>query len=392
MAKVQLGIDLFLKEHLDLIKGKRIALLAHGASVDSTLTPTPQLLNQIPDTKLSHLFGPEHGLFGTEQDMESVNEITDPITGLHVVSLYGKTLDTLKPKAKDLAGFDILICDLQDIGSRYYTYIYTMSLCMKACAEAGKKVIVLDRPNPINGVDVQGNVLERKFASFVGLYPLPVRHGMTIGELAKYFNTEENIGCDLTVIPMKGWKRTMYYDETGLEFIPPSPNMPWLTTALVYPGMCLIEATILSEGRGTTMPFEWMGAPFIKAREFSEALNALQLPGVHFRPIYFKPNFQKWKGGECGGVQIHILDRKTLLPFEMGLYLIKTAIDLYPSKFRWRDRPYEFVSDVAPIDMLTGSSDFRQLVGDGNKLKKWIISWQIDIDVFMQKREKYLLY
>lgn len=391
-ARVQLGIDVLLREKIDLLKGKRVALLAHGASVNSRLEPTPRLLYQHPDVNLTLLFGPEHGLFGTAQDMEGVSSSRDPETGLEVISLYGSTLESLKPRVEQLDRFDVLVCDLQDVGSRYYTYIYTMALCMEACAEAGKQVIVLDRPNPLNGIDIEGNILKKKFASFVGLYPLPVRHGMTIAELANFLNEQEGIGCDLTVIPMRGWQREWYFDQTRLPFIAPSPNMPTLNTAIVYPGMCLIEATELSEGRGTTMPFEWVGAPYFSADELAENLNEQGLEGIYFRPIRFKPNYQKWHGEECSGVQLHVTDRNRFKPYKTGLILVKTIRDLYPEKFHWRERPYEFVTDIPAIDLLTGSNEYRRTVSKAESLEPWFKKCQADADKFRRRRKPYLLY
>ncbi len=389
---VHLGIDNLLAEHMHLLKGKRVALLAHVASVDRQLRFTPTLLDEHPEVNLTVLFGPEHGLYGTAQDMEGVSTSIDPGTGLDVISLYGTTLESLKPKPEDLDRFDVLVCDLQDIGSRYYTYIYTVALCMEACAAADKPVIVLDRPNPLNGITIEGNMLQREFASFVGLYPLPVRHGMTIGELAQYFNETEQFGCDLTVIPMTGWLREYYYDQTGLTFVPPSPNMPTLQAGIVYPGMCLIEATELSEGRGTTMPFEWIGAPYIEARGLSDALNKQDLSGVYFRPTSFKPNYQKCQRKECFGVQVHVLDRDKFESFKAGLILLKTIHDLYPDDFRWREKPYEFVTDIPAIDLLTGSDIYRNCLIHNQSLDAYMASWPEEMEAFREERRRYCLY
>lgn len=389
---IQLGIDVLLKEKVDLLKGKRLALLAHRASVDNRLQQTKNLLHEHPDVNLTILFGPEHSLYGTAQDMEEVDSSRDPETGLDVLSLYGSTRDSLKPKKEHLDRFDVLVCDLQDVGSRYYTYIYTMALCMEACAELEKSVIVLDRPNPINGVDIEGNILKREFSSFVGLYPLPVRHGMTIGELAQYFNVEEKINCNLTVIPMKGWRRLWYFDQTGLQFVPPSPNMPTVNTAIVYPGMCLIEATGLSEGRGTTTPFEWIGAPYIDADSLASELNALSLEGVSFRSIHFRPDRQKWKGEECFGVGLHISDRHQFKPYQTGLIVLKTIVELYPAEFHWRTKPYEFETDIPAINLLTGSDEFLALLMKKRPLEPWFSKWPDEIEKFRERRKPYLLY
>lgn len=378
---VRTGLDqIFSKKAV--FKGKKVALLAHPASVDSKLHHALDLFlkNKI---RLTQLFGPEHGITGTAQDMDSVESSVDAQTGLPIKSLYGLNLESLKPSPTDLKDVDILVCDLQDIGSRYYTFITTMVFCMQACATAGKKMIVLDRPNPINGVDMEGPLLEKGFESFIGLYPIPVRHGMTIGELALYFNEEEKIGCDLEVIPMKGWKRKMFFDETGLPWVPPSPNMPTLDTALVYPGMCLLEATNISEGRGTTKPFEFFGAPYIQAENLIAALNKLKLPGVFFRPLSFKPNFQKWAGENCQGAQIHITDRKKFRPYQTGRAVLKTILEMYPVYFKWRGKPYEFVTDIPAIDLLSGSSALRKNLETKSPLKNIGNKWP---------RNKYLLY
>ncbi|MBF0106758.1 MAG: DUF1343 domain-containing protein [Deltaproteobacteria bacterium] len=389
---VSLGIDILLKGQTRLLKGKRVALLTHGAGVDSHLHATRSLFYNHGAIDLTLLFAPEHGLYGIAQDMEGVLTERDRETGLDVVSLYGRSATSLKPKVRDLDRFDCLVCDLQDVGSRYYTFIYTMALCMKACAEAGKRVIVLDRPNPINGVDVEGPLLKRQFASFVGLYPLPVRHGMTIGELALYFNETEGFGCDLTVMPMKGWRRTMYFDETGLCWIPPSPNMPHLNTAILYPGLCLIEATQLSEGRGTTKPFEWVGAPFIEAHKLAVHLNALGLKGAVFSPVSFRPGYQKHQGQVCHGVQIHVTDRSLFKPYETGLRLIDALYKLYPDSFKWREKAYEFVKDIPAIDLLTGDAYFMGIVGECGGLDKYIKCCAKESRDFFKKRKKYLLY
>lgn len=389
---MQLGVDNLIQNHKHLLKNKRVGLLTHSAALSTSLESTLEILNKDPDINLVLLFGPEHGVFGTAQDMEGVASSKDPLTGLPIVSLYGNSLETLKPKKEDIKKIDVLICDLQDIGVRYYTYIYTLAFCMQTCAELGKKVIVLDRPNPLNGVDMEGNVLDKKYSSFVGWYSLPVRHGMTIGELAQYFNKEESIGCDLKVIPMKGWKREWYFDETGVTWTPPSPNMPKLSTAIVYPGGCLIEATQLSEGRGTTMPFEWIGAPYINARELADQLNELKLPEVLFQAFHFKPNFQKYADQECKGVQIHVKDRKNFKSFLTTLHIIQTIHNLYPKDFAWRDKAYEFVTNIPAIDLLCGCDTFRKIIEKRGHISAWEKTWEEDLREFETKRMGYLIY
>ncbi|HBF12973.1 MAG TPA: DUF1343 domain-containing protein [Deltaproteobacteria bacterium] len=356
---VKLGIDnLFSKKMIGL--AKRMGLLAHPASINKNYKHTLDLLLE-KGVKVTQLFGPEHGLFGTAQDMVGCDSQTDPRTGLPVASLYGNHFDSLSPKAEHLKNIDILVCDLQDVGSRYYTFIYTIALCMKACAQKNIPVVVLDRPNPINGVTLEGPLLQPGFESFVGLFSgIPVRHAFTVGELALYFNTEHKIHCDLTVVSMKGWKRSMYYDDTDLPWINPSPNMPSLETALVYPGMCLVEATEVSEGRGTTKPFELAGAPFIEPDKLVASLEKEKLPGVVFRPTWFRPMFQKWAGIDCGGIQLHITNQKTFKSFATGLAFIKHVAKLYPQDFQWRSKTYEFVDTIPAIDLLTGSAQIRE--------------------------------
>lgn len=387
-----LGVDQFLQKHLSLVKGKKIGLLAHGASVTSTFKWVPQVFSEHDQVDLVQLFGPEHGVFGTAQDMEGVENCIEPITGIPVASLYGRTVESLKPKENDLKTIDVLVCDLQDVGTRFYTYVYTMAFCLEACAKMNIPVIVLDRPNPLGGDRIEGNVLtDLSFRSFVGWYSLPVRHGMTIGELAKMWNATENFNCDLTVIPMQNWKRSFYYDQTGLRFVPPSPNMPTLDTALVYPGGCLIEATEVSEGRGTTMPFEWMGAPYMNAGILTEELNGLNLSGVHFRPFHFKPSFQKWAGQECCGVQLHVTDRQNYDSYTVGLYVIQTMKKLFP-EFSWREKAYEFVEDIPAIDLLVGGSWFRETLEDKASIQQHCQQFAEQCQVFAKDRKEFLLY
>ncbi len=389
---MQTGIDRLFEENLIDFKNKRVGLLLHPASVNAEVIPTLDIFLNQPEVTVTQLFGPEHGIWGCAQDMVGVESAIDSHSRLPVKSLYGSTVNSLKPTAKDLNEVDILVCDLQDIGSRYYTFIYTMAFCMEACAQLGKEIVVLDRPNPINGVNIEGKILQKGFESFVGLYPLPIRHGMTIGELANFFNEEFNIECNLKVVPMKGWKRSAFFDETKLPWVAPSPNMPTMDTALVYPGMCLIEATNLSEGRGTTRPFETIGAPFIDPHELALKLNELQLEGVVFRGHVFRPAFQKWKDQDCGGVQIHIKDRQVFRPVLTGVTLLKTIIDLYPNDFAWRDQPYEFVKEIPAIDLLSGDEMLRKKLEKHAPLKNITDDWEKGYDLFIKKRKKYLLY
>jgi len=393
MKKVITGLERLLAAPKKYIKGKRVGLLVNHTSVAKDGLPSFIHFHRHDDFKLVKLFAPEHGLYGVDQDMVDVDHGSEPATGVPVVSLYGKDQASLTPEAGLMKNIDTLVYDIQDIGSRYYTFIYTLANCMQTCKEADVPVVVCDRPNPINGVRVEGNLVREGWHSFVGQYSLPNRHGMTVGELAQWFNEELEIGCDLTVVPMKGWKREMWYDQTGLLWVSPSPNMTRVSTATVYPGMCLIEGTQLSEGRGTTLPFELCGAPGIDAHPLAEALNAEKLPGVLFRPQYFKPGFQKCAGETCGGVQLHVTNRDTFKPLITGIAVIRTIAGLFPKVFKWRTEPYEFVSDRPAIDLLYGHPEFREtLLNSSHSLRDIENSWKADLKSFQAIRNNYLLY
>jgi uncharacterized protein YbbC (DUF1343 family) len=388
---VRTGLDVLLDDPRP-IKGKRIGIVTNQSGVTRDLRHVVPLLHAGRDWTLTALFGPEHGIWGEAQDMDHVTDSVDPATGLRVHSLYGDSEEKLAPTAEMLRNVDALVIDLQDIGARYYTFIYTMALCMGVAAKSGVSVVVLDRPNPIDGVHLEGNIREDKYSSFVGMYPLPVRHGMTAGELARYFNKVFQLNCELEVVPMRGWKRSMWWDETALPWVIPSPNMPTIATATVYPGMCLIEGTNLSEGRGTTRPFEFFGAPWLEPFKLAEALNRLDLPGVRFRPHYFMPTFQKHAGKVCGGVELHVHDRVAFEPFRSGLWCVKIARDQNPEKFDWRRETYEFVTDRLAIDLLAGSARFRELVENGGDIDSWVGEWNAPLGEFKRRREEFLLY
>jgi uncharacterized protein YbbC (DUF1343 family) len=387
-AKVQSGLDVLMAADLKELRGARVGILSHQASVDIRLRHIISLLHA-RNTQITAIYAPEHGLWGTAQDQVEIDPSRESILNVPIFSLYGKHRS---PTEEMLAGIDILICDLQDIGSRYYTFIWTMALAMQACAKTGKKFIVLDRPNPINGVDMEGPVLDLHFASFVGLYPVPVRHGMTIGEIALWLNGRMKLGADLTIIRMKGWKRSMYFEETGLPWVLPSPNMPTVDTAVVYPGGCLIEGTNLSEGRGTTRPFELLGAPFINPESLAGILNRENLPGVTFRSCRFDPTFHKFQGDSCGGVQIHVQDRRTFKPFLTTLTLIQRCFDLHETKFAWRDPPYEYERVKLPFDILCGTDTIREAIESGRPVRNLQDDWQADISAFARERKPFLLY
>jgi uncharacterized protein YbbC (DUF1343 family) len=393
---VRPGLEVLIDDEPWRIHGKRIGLVTNQSAVASNLQHAVKLLAAGRGWKLTALFGPEHGVWGEAQDMAHVDHSTDPLTGLPVYSLYGKSEADLSPRREVLRGLDALVIDLQDIGSRYYTFIYTMALCMREAAPLGLEVIVLDRPNPIDGAHIEGNIREEKYSSFVGMFPLPTRHGMTAGELARYFaryySELQKVECKLTVVPMKGWHRWMWWGDTGLPWVIPSPNMPTVYTATVYPGMCLVEGTNLSEGRGTTHPFEIFGAPWLESFKFADQLNRLDLPGVRFRPHYFIPTFQKHAGKVCGGVELHVTNRAIFEPYRTGLWCVKVARDMNPDEFKWRTETHEFVSDRLAIDLLAGSSRYRELVENGGNIDEWAHEWVGPLHDFARMRGEFLLY
>lgn len=376
----QLGVEVLLQQRTDLVEGKRIGLITNPTGVNQRLESDIDLLYADPRIKLVALFGPEHGVRGGRQAGADVASYTDPATGVPVYSLYGKTR---KPTPAMLKNVDVLVFDIQAVGTRYYTYLYTLAYAMQAAAEKHIPFIVLDRPNPLGGLKVQGPVLEPEQSSFVGLYPIALRYGMTIGELARLFNDEFHIGADLTVVKMHGWKRWMYFDDTPLQFVMPSPNMPTLTTALVYPGLGLIEGTNVSEGRGTTRPFELIGAPWINAEALARALNAENVAGVRFRPAYFTPTFSKYHGEPCAGVQVHVMNRNAFNPVVTGLSVIKTIHDNYPHKFAFKSRHF---------DHLIGNSWVRKGIESGVSIAAMRKRWQKSLKRFEQERKQYLLY
>ena len=382
---VKLGLEVLLEQRPDLLAGRRVGLVAGASSVDARLVSSVERLRC--HVNLTTLFGPEHGLRGEAQAGQHVTNYTDPLTGLPVYSLYG---DTQMPTPDMLRDVDALVFDLQDGGVRFYTYLSTLGYVMQAAAEHGLPVIVLDRPVFLNGVTVEGPVLDPNYSSFVGLYPIPIRYGMTAGEIARLFNEAFGVGCDLTVVPMEGWRRAMWYDETGLPFIPPSPNLPTLSAVTVYPGMCLVEGTTLSEGRGTTKPFEYIGAPWIQAEALAAALNELELPGVRFRPVYFTPTFSKYQGETCAGVHVVVMDRAAFRPVETALHLLATVKQRYPDRFGWR-APWT-AGGHYPIDLLSGGIQVRQHLDASHPIPDLVNGWQDELRAFGNLRAKYLLY
>jgi uncharacterized protein YbbC (DUF1343 family) len=392
MASVKTGLEVLQAQGFAALSGLRIGAIVNPTSVDRDFRHLADLLAQSRAVKLASLFGPEHGVRGEAQYMEAVGEARDPRTGLPVYSLYGHTFESLSPRPEQLNGLDALVFDIQDVGSRYYTYVYTMLLAMRAAAKAGVRLIVLDRPNPLGGELIEGNLIGERFHSFVGLYPLPNRHGMTAGELARLFNSTEPKACELTVIACEGLKRAHFWSDTGLAFVPPSPNMPTPDTALVYPGMCLLEGTNVSEGRGTCRPFELFGAPWLDAGEVAETLNRLELPGVRFRPASFTPTFDKYKGASCSGAMIHVTDRKAFKPLLTGLAIVKVARELSDGKFQWRADAYEFVEQIPAFDLLCGTDEVRRKLEEGEPLPNLVDGFDAQAEQFRKQRAPYLLY
>lgn len=381
---VQLGIDNFLENFVRRYKDAKIGLVTNMTGVNHRLQPTIDLFYEHPDIHLTALFGPEHGIRGDAKAGEKVESGRDPYTGLPVHSLYG---ETKKPTKEMLADVDVVVIDLQDIGTRYYTYIYTMAYVMQACMEENKEVVILDRPNPISGQNREGNLVKEGFFSFIGLYPIPVRHGLTIGELAILFKHEFGLDCQLTVVPMKDWSRDLYFDETGLIWVPPSPNSTGLSMCLLYPGTCLFEGTNLSCGRGTTTPFEIVGAPFIDGYKLAKRFNEKNLEGVIARPITFVPTYQKFKAELCSGIQLHITDKRQINGFKTGVYLLETIAELYPDELTFLDSE----NKRCHFNLLAGTDELIDLIFQ-QKAERFLETCAEDIDRFNNKAEKYQLY
>jgi uncharacterized protein YbbC (DUF1343 family) len=405
-SRVKPGVEVFLEKYLDLVRGKKVGLITNPSGVTSRLESTIDVFRRTPEVQLVALYGPEHGVRGDAQAGEYVPYYIDEKYKIPVFSLYGqsmkpppgmlrdmdefmRTFDSSRPnKALEpgmTKGIDVLIFDIQDVGTRVYTYQATMALAMQAAAEAGIDYIVLDRPNPINGLDTEGPILEYpEFSSLVGLYPVPLRFGLTMGELARLYNEQFlEKKAKLTVIPMEGWTRDMWFDKTGLPWVIPSPNMPTLETAVVYPGQVFLEGTNVSEGRGTARPFEFFGAPWIDGFELTRKLNGLGLPGVKFREQWFTPTSSKFKGENCGGAQIHVTDRKTFRPLETSLHVIKTIREMYPEKFQFHEKYF---------DRIMGTSKVRLALEAGKSVPEIVAGFARGLSDFAELRKPYLLY
>ena len=386
------GLDLLLGD-VGQLGGRRYGLLAHGASVTADCVPA-HLALAAAAAPPARLFGPEHGYYGVEQDMIPSASQRDPWTGIDIVSLYGDDERSLLPRREAFAGLDLLLIDLQDIGTRYYTYAATAVWAAEAARAAGCEVWILDRPNPLGGELIEGNLPRPGFASFVGAFRLPVRHGLTLGEIVRLEARRRQWGREPKVIEVMGWRRGDLWPATGRPWIAPSPNMPTYETALVYPGLCLLEATEVSEGRGTTRPFLLFGAPGLRPTALAEALAPLAEMGVAALPTYFRPQFQKHKGEICGGVELVLQDETKVRAYRLGLEILVALKSVAPQLFRWREAPYEFVADRPAIDLLTGSDVFRRaLDGDPSAdLGAWFATFTADEREFREEREEILLY
>lgn len=382
-AGVRSGLD-HVGAHRELFAGKRVGIIANQTACDHRGRFIVDVFREMDDVQVAALFSPEHGLYGVEEDGRRVDDTIHPLYQIPIRSLYGKTT---KPTPAMLADVDVLVFDMQDVGARFYTYLYTMSLSMEAAAEAGKLFVVLDRPDAINGLAVEGPVLEPEFATFVGLYPIPVRFGMTVGELARMVNGQGwlagGVRADLTVVPLTGWRRAMWYDQTGLRFIRPSPNMPDVETAAVYPGLCLLEGTNVSEGRGTPMPFRRFGAPWIDAEALVSSLRKLDLPGVQFETASFVPDASKYSGRTCYGVRIVLTDRDALKPFWTGVSIVDQVHRMYPDAFEWK---------AAHFDRLCGTAAIREAIVARSSLAGLRAVWKTECNAFRQTSRQYLLY
>ncbi len=376
---VKTGLDVLLHKKLSRLRGKRVGLVTHPAAVMPDLTPSVDALLKAK-VNLTALYGPEHGISGAAAEGAKIGNVTDSRTGLPVFSLYGERRE---PDEEMLRDVDVLLFDMQDVGVRFYTYISTLFHVLKGAAKNQKEVIVLDRPNPITGTRVEGRLIDAGFESFIGIIPIPIRHGMTLGELAHSMNTIYEIGAKLDVITMQGWKRAMWFDDTGLPWVTTSPAIPHFTTTIMYPGVCLLEGINVSVGRGTALPFEICGAPWMDRNELAEKMNGLKIRGVRFRPINFQPSGNKYANETCGGVQVHVTDREAATPLIVGLELVKTIRALYPNQFQW---------NVRHFDILSGSSHARESIEANESAAAIYKTWQTAAAKFKRERKKFLLY
>ncbi len=386
--RVVLGSERLLES--GALAGRRVGIVSNPASIDRDFRHVADRLAADSRLRLAALFGPQHGFRSDLQ--ENMIETAHGVDEIRQVPVYSLYSETREPTGEMLRDVDVLVIDLQDVGTRVYTYIYTMANCMRAAARHGVRVVVCDRPNPIGGMAVEGATLRPQYASFVGQFPIPLRHGLTIGEIARLFNQEFAIGAALDIVPLDGWTRDMYFDQTGLPWVIPSPNLPTLDSTIVYPGAVLFEGTMLSEGRGTTRPFELIGAPWIDGESLAAAMNARGLAGVHFRPVFFEPTFQKHARQTCGGCQLHVIDRQAFQPVRVAVELIDEFRRQNPPAFAWRQPPYEYEHEKWPIDILFGSDRLRSTIERGDAIGAFVASWAEDEEAFRRLREPYLMY
>jgi uncharacterized protein YbbC (DUF1343 family) len=389
MPRVKSGLEQLVAQPAKWVEHSRLGLLSNPASVDPQWNHARTLINQCLPGKLKALYSPQHGFFAEKQDnMVESDDLIDPATNLPVFSLYGTTRI---PTAEMLDPIDVLIIDLQDVGTRVYTFIYTVSYCLEAARKYHKKVVVLDRPNPVNGLQVEGNCLSESWASFVGRYPIPMRHALTIGELCQMFNSHFGINCDLTVIPMKGWQRSMYFRDSGLPWVAPSPNLPTVDSTMVYPGQVIWEGTDVSEGRGTTQPFEIFGAPYFDTHQILSALNG-KIRGAVLRPTVFEPTSNKWQETSCNGFQIHVTDPEAFSPYSTSLKLLQSVLTAHGDQFEWKQPPYEYETKRLPIDLILGDQTIRHRLEAGEPVGDIEASWQDGLEEFKEISRQFHLY
>ena len=387
---IKIGIEQLVSSKPSFLEGKRLGLLCNQASTDCHFTHSRDLILQAFPGQLTCLFSPQHGFFSEKQDnMIESGHSTDSVSGLPVFSLYA---ETRKPSPAMFEDLDILLIDLQDVGTRVYTFIWTVVYCLQTAAETGKQVVILDRPNPVSGHMVEGNLLKRSCRSFVGLYEIPMRHGLTMGELAMLCNREMNIGAEIEVVRMHGWQRQMFFSDTGFPWVFPSPNMPTPLTALVYPGQVIWEGTNISEGRGTTLPFELVGAPFIDHQQVLEKISTIRLPGCVLRPLVFEPTAGKWAGERCAGFHVHVTEKDGFFSYRLSLALLQALLNLYPNEFFYKEPPYEYEFEQLPMDMILGDVELRTALEDGADILELEQSWQKELAVFDELRRSVFLY
>lgn len=387
---LQVGLEIVVHDESMSFPGQRIGYLSNQASTTREYIHGRILLQKKYGERLTCLFSPQHGFFSEKQDnMIESDHTIDAVTGLPIYSLYG---EHRRPTSEMFAQLDILLIDLIDVGTRVYTFLYTMGYCLEMAAQLGKKIIVLDRPNPIGGDIIEGNLLQADCSSFVGLYPLPMRHGLSFGELALYINNEFQIGAELEVVKLKGWKRSMLFRDTGFPWVCPSPNMPTPETAMVYPGQVIWEGTNVSEGRGTTLPFEFVGAPYWSHASMIPMLEKIELPGCYLRPVVFEPTSGKWAGEACYGFQVHVITPQTFLPYRTSLALLQASLLLYPDNFQYKQPPYEYEFERLPMDLILGDQKVRNQLEEGRHVGEIEKSWQDELQAFDHTRKKYFLY